>query len=61
MENLKITLKGWNLAMSVSKALPFTCSVTQLDMMNVHKDAVDGCDDHTPRTKYSKENRNLRA
>ena len=45
LENLKITLKGWNLAMSVSQALPFTCSVTQLNMMNVHKDAVDGCDE----------------
>ena len=40
LENLKITLKGWNL----TKCVSFTCNAAKEDMMKVNKDAADGCE-----------------
>ena len=42
LENLEITLKGWNLARSIFQALPFTSDTTQQDMMNEHRYADGG-------------------
>merc|ERR1719233_2627379 len=42
LENLEITLKGWNLTRSMFQALPFTSDTTQQVMMNVHRYAVGG-------------------
>ena len=44
LENLEITMKGWNLASSVHKAMSLTYEATQQDMKDVHMYAVDGHD-----------------
>ena len=43
LENLEITLKGWNLATSVYQAMSLTYEATQQDMKDVQMYAVDGC------------------
>ena len=46
MENLEITMKGWNLASSVSQALPFTLDTAQPSALVMNEDvAVAGRDD----------------
>ena len=42
LENLEITLKGWNFATSVSQALPFTLDAIQ-NMMNMPENVADDC------------------
>ena len=46
LENLEITLKGWNLMTSVFQALPFTSNTSQTDRMVMHgkASAADGWD-----------------
>ena len=42
LENLEITLKGWNLVKSVCQALPFTHAISQKNQMPVEINTADG-------------------